>query len=53
MTDAEVMHFWHESLWPQVERFVLPLRDRADVIVQLRPDHSLQMVYFPDGTLRN
>ena len=53
MTDAEVLHFWHDSLWPQVERFVLPLRDRADVIVQLRPDHSLQMVYFPDGTLRN
>lgn len=53
MTDPEVLRFWHESLWPQVERFVLPLRDRADVIVSLRPDHSLQMVYFPDDTLRN
>ena len=53
MTDAEVQRFWHESLWPQVERFVLPVRERADVIVSLRADHSLQMVYFPDGTLRN
>ena len=53
MNPDEVLRFWHESLWPQVERYVLPLRERADVIVQLRPDHSLQMVYFSDGTLRN
>ena len=53
MTDAQVQGFWHEALWPQVARFVLPVRERADVIVSLRDDHSLQMVYFPDGTLRN
>ena len=53
MTDAEVLHFWHHSLWPQVDRYVMPLRERADVVVSLRPDHSISMVYFPDGTLRN
>lgn len=51
MSDDEVLRFWHEALWPQVERYVLPVRNRADVVVSLRPDHSLQMVYFPDGTL--
>ncbi len=53
MTDAEVLDFWHHSLWPQVDRYVMPLRERADVVVSLRADHSISMVYFPDGTLRN
>ena len=53
MTDEEVVRFWQQALWPQVDRYVLPVRSRADVIVSLRPDHSLQMVYFSDGTLLN
>lgn len=53
MTDEEVLHFWQHSLWPQVDRYVMPLRERADVVVSLRADHSISMVYFPDGTLRN
>ncbi|MFO0656370.1 MAG: hypothetical protein U0787_14980 [Polyangia bacterium] len=51
MTDDEVLVFWQQALWPQVEQWVLPTRARADVVVSLRSDHSLQMVYFPDGTL--
>lgn len=53
MSDEEVVRFWQQALWPQVEPYVLPVRCRADVVVSLRPDHSLQMVYFSDGTFLN
>lgn len=46
MTDDQVSAFWRDALWPQVERFVLPLRERADAIVSLENDHTLQAVRF-------
>jgi pantothenate kinase-related protein Tda10 len=44
MSAEEVARFWDEALAPQFAAWVYPLRERADVVVRLSAQHTIQDV---------
>lgn len=50
MSDAEVARFWERSLAPHFASLVLPLRERADVVVSLDGEHRITALRFRGGS---
>ncbi|MFO0576202.1 MAG: hypothetical protein U1A78_19540 [Polyangia bacterium] len=46
MSEAEVARFWERSLAPHFASLVLPLRERADVVVSLDGEHRITALRF-------